>query len=60
MLIPDILLMFARRYTERTVGYAESHDQALVGDKTIAMWLMNEQMYTNMSTLQVRLGIQFV
>ncbi len=25
-----------RRYTEQTVGYCESHDQALVGDKTIA------------------------
>jgi 1,4-alpha-glucan branching enzyme len=24
-----------RRYTEKTVGYAESHDQALVGDQTI-------------------------
>ena len=25
-----------RRYTEATVAYAESHDQALVGDQTIA------------------------
>jgi 1,4-alpha-glucan branching enzyme len=24
-----------RRYTEKSVGYAESHDQALVGDQTI-------------------------
>ena len=29
-----------RRYAELCVGYAESHDQALVGDKTIAFWLM--------------------
>jgi hypothetical protein len=40
-----------RRYTERTVGYAESHDQALVGDKTIAFRLMDKEMYDGMSTL---------
>ncbi|WIA28178.1 hypothetical protein OEZ86_010746 [Tetradesmus obliquus] len=40
-----------RRYTEKTVAYAESHDQAMVGDKTIAMWLFDAEMYTNMSTL---------
>ncbi len=27
---------------EPCVGYAESHDQALVGDKTIAFWLMDK------------------
>lgn len=27
------------------MGYAESHDQALVGDKTIAFWLMDKEMY---------------
>ena len=26
-----------RRYTEKSVGYAESHDQALVGDQTIGV-----------------------
>ncbi|KAK9457972.1 glycoside hydrolase superfamily [Dipodascopsis uninucleata] len=40
-----------RRYKEKTVAYAESHDQALVGDKTIAFWLMDKEMYTNMSVL---------
>ena len=25
-----------RRYTERTIAYAESHDQSIVGDKTVA------------------------
>jgi len=40
-----------RRYTERTVGYAESHDQALVGDVTIAFRLMDKEMYTGMSAL---------
>ncbi len=29
-----------RRYREPTIAYCESHDQALVGDKTIAFWLM--------------------
>lgn len=27
-----------RRYTEKTIGYAESHDQALVGDQTIGVY----------------------
>jgi 1,4-alpha-glucan branching enzyme len=31
------------------VGYAESHDQALVGDKTIAFWLMDKDMYDYMA-----------
>lgn len=30
------------RYGEKNVAYAESHDQALVGDKTIAFWLMDK------------------
>ena len=38
-----------RRYGEACVGYAESHDQALVGDKTIAFWLMDSAMYDCMS-----------
>lgn len=38
-----------RRPTERHIGYAESHDQALVGDKTIAFWLMDAEQYWNMS-----------
>ncbi|XP_063934404.1 uncharacterized protein LOC135146175 [Zophobas morio] len=38
-----------RRYKEKTVCYCESHDQALVGDKTLAFWLMDKEMYTNMS-----------
>jgi len=40
-----------RRHLERSVSYAESHDQALVGDKTIAFWLMDKEMYTNMSDM---------
>eukprot|EP00051_Salpingoeca_urceolata_P010240 m.124794 g.124794 ORF g.124794 m.124794 type:complete len:746 (-) comp16634_c1_seq2:1115-3352(-) len=40
-----------RRYKEGTIAYAESHDQALVGDKTLAFWLMDAAMYTHMSLL---------
>ena len=32
----------------KTVAYAESHDQALVGDKTLAFRLMDKEMYTAM------------
>ncbi len=32
-----------RRYLEPVIGYAESHDQALVGDKTLAFWLMDKE-----------------
>jgi 1,4-alpha-glucan branching enzyme len=37
-----------RRWKERTIAYAESHDQAMVGDKTIAFWLMDKEMYYHM------------
>jgi len=40
-----------RRWGEKCIGYAESHDQCLVGDKTIAFWLMDKEMYTGMSSL---------
>lgn len=41
-----------RRYTEKCIAYAESHDQSIVGDKTIAFTLMDKEMYTSMSDLQ--------
>lgn len=37
-----------RRHGEATIAYAESHDQALVGDKTLAFWLMDQEMYWHM------------
>ena len=40
-----------RRWGEKCISYAESHDQALVGDKTTAFWLMDKEMYDHMSTL---------
>ena len=39
----------SRRPGEKTVGYAESHDQALVGDKTLMFRLCDAEMYTGMS-----------
>ncbi|KAE8376919.1 pectin lyase fold/virulence factor [Aspergillus bertholletiae] len=39
------------RHGEKTIAYAESHDQALVGDKTLMMWLCDKEMYTHMSVL---------
>ncbi len=42
------------RYHEKCIAYAECHDQALVGDKTLAFWLMDAEMYTNMSTMSPR------
>ena len=35
----------SRRAYEKTIAYAESHDQALVGDKTIIFRLVDKEMY---------------
>lgn len=43
-----------RRWSEKNIAYAESHDQALVGDKTIAHWLFDAQIYTHMSVFAER------
>ncbi len=37
-----------RRVDEKTISYAESHDQALVGDKTLIFWLLDAEMYYRM------------
>jgi 1,4-alpha-glucan branching enzyme len=39
----------SKRADEKTVGYAESHDQALVGDKTIIFRLIDKEMYWHMN-----------
>lgn len=36
------------RADEKAISYAESHDQAIVGDKTIAFRLMDKEMYFSM------------
>ena len=41
----------------KTIAYAESHDQALVGDKTLAFRLMDKEMYTSMAKNQQNLII---
>jgi len=37
-----------RRADEKTISYCESHDQALVGDKTIIFRLIDKEMYWHM------------
>jgi len=44
-----------KRKEEQTVSYAESHDQAMVGDKTIIFRLIDKEMYTSMSVLSQNL-----
>lgn len=41
--------MTNRMFEINTIAYAESHDQALVGDKTIAFRLMDKEMYEFMA-----------
>jgi 1,4-alpha-glucan branching enzyme len=38
-----------RRKEEKTISYVESHDQAIVGDKTLAFELMDAEMYERMT-----------
>lgn len=37
------------RYMEKRVGYVESHDQALVGDKTLIFRMADKEMYWSMN-----------
>ena len=50
-----------RRQDEKTISYAESHDQALVGDKTIIFRLIDADMYWHFKkgdeNMTVNLGI---
>ena len=41
--------MTTRRPMEKVIGYCESHDQALVGDKTILFRMADAEMYTGMN-----------
>ncbi|KAH0837368.1 hypothetical protein HID58_092396, partial [Brassica napus] len=49
--VGDIVFTLTNRRwaRQKCVVYAESHDQALVGDKTIAFWLMDKDMYDFMA-----------
>jgi 1,4-alpha-glucan branching enzyme len=46
------------RPEERVIGYAESHDQALVGDKTLIFRLLDEAMYWHMRTEDTDLVVE--
>jgi 1,4-alpha-glucan branching enzyme len=37
------------RPLEKRIAYAESHDQALVGDKTLIFWMADKEMYWHMN-----------
>ena len=46
-----------RRPKERNIGYCESHDQALVGDKTIIFWLADKHMYDGMTVFDENIEV---
>ena len=46
-----------RRCDEKTISYAESHDQALVGDQTLIFRLIGDRIYGHMSTLSEDLAV---
>ena len=54
-------VMNDRIWNVKTVAYCESHDQAMVGDQTIAFRLMNDEMYYSMEkevhTINVDRGV---
>jgi 1,4-alpha-glucan branching enzyme len=47
----------SKRADEKTIGYAESHDQALVGDKTIIFRLIDQEMYWHMNKVSQNLVV---
>ena len=50
--------MNSKRLDEKVVSYAESHDQALVGDKTIIFRLIDKEMYYSMRKDQPNLAVE--
>jgi 1,4-alpha-glucan branching enzyme len=48
----------SKRLDEKVVSYAESHDQALVGDKTIIFRLIDKEMYFSMRKDQPNLTVE--
>jgi len=46
-----------KRKEEKTVSYVESHDQAMVGDKTVIFRLIDSLMYTDMNVFHRNLQI---
>jgi 1,4-alpha-glucan branching enzyme len=48
----------AHRTEEKTISYAESHDQALVGDKTLIFRLIDKDMYDHMQIGDTNLVVE--
>ncbi|MBV5313746.1 MAG: alpha amylase C-terminal domain-containing protein [Prolixibacteraceae bacterium] len=48
----------SKRLDEKVVSYAESHDQALVGDKTIIFRLIDKEMYFSMGKDQPNMAVE--
>jgi 1,4-alpha-glucan branching enzyme len=46
-----------RRHDEKTISYTESHDQALVGDKTLIFRMIDADMYRSMSLLSENIRV---
>ncbi len=46
-----------KRNDEKTIGYVESHDQALVGDKTVFFRLLDKEIYDKMKVSDKSLGV---
>ncbi|MDR1595125.1 MAG: alpha amylase C-terminal domain-containing protein [Prevotellaceae bacterium] len=46
-----------KRKDEKTISYAESHDQAMVGDKTLIFRLIDSEMYYSMNVFCENLSI---
>ncbi len=45
------------RFDERSISYVESHDQAIVGDKTLIFRLIDKDMYNSMHTASKNINI---
>lgn len=46
-----------KRQDERTISYAESHDQAMVGDKTLIFRMVDKEMYTSMNVFERNMAV---
>jgi 1,4-alpha-glucan branching enzyme len=46
-----------RRSDERSITYVESHDQSIVGDKTMLFELIDSQVYTNMGVCDEHMAV---
>ena len=47
-----------RRSDEKTISYTESHDQALVGDKTVIFRLIDQEMYWHMDKADKNMAVE--